>query len=99
MKINKFNQLNEYNEVPYNVSLGYDMPMIDYLSKLYQLWTEAEGLPPLSADDLWSEAELTKEQHKFLEKFLELWDLTEGIEQDYHDNGYALIKTTNKFNV
>jgi hypothetical protein len=41
MKINKFSQLNESNEIPYNKSLGYDMSMIDYLAKSFQLWTDA----------------------------------------------------------
>ena len=98
MKINKFNQLNESNEISYNKSLGYDMSMSDYLSKLYQLWTDAEGLPPVSADEQYS-SELTKEQNSFLEKFIELWNSIEEIEQDYHDNGHYLTKTTRKFNL
>ena len=98
MKINKFNQLNESDEISYNKSLGYDNSMFDSLSELYKLWTDAEGLSHFSADEYGSE-DLTDKQIDYLENFNDFWELTQDFEQDYHENGYALIKKTKKFNL
>ena len=98
MKINKFNQLNESDKIPYNKSLGYDMSMIDYLSKSFQLWTDAEDLPPKSADE-YSIDELTEAQYDYIKKFIILWDLTEDFERDYNINGIKLEQKTIKFNL
>jgi len=98
MRINKFNQLNESDDISYNKSLGYNNSMLDSLSELYQLWTDAEGLPHFSADEYGSE-DLTDEQRNYIEKFNEFWELTQDFEQDYHANGYSLIKKTKKFNL
>ena len=98
MKINKFSQLNESNEISYNNLLGYDMSMIDYLSKSFQLWTDAEDLPPKSADE-YSIDELTDVQYDYIKKFIILWDLTEEFERDYNINGTKLEQKAKKFNI
>jgi hypothetical protein len=96
MKIKKFNESS--NDQPYYKELGFDMDVTDYLAASYQLWTEAEGLPPLSADE-YNREKLTPEQIKYLDAFIELWDITEDFENIYSKDNFVPKSITNKYNL
>jgi len=98
MKINKFNQLNEKTTEDYYKLLGYDMSILDYLSKAYQLWTDAEELPQISADEH-TIKNLTNNQNEFLKKFLELYDIVDELEVEYYSEYFPLKIKANKFNI
>ena len=95
MKIKRFN---ESSNTPYYKELGFDMGISDYLAASYQLWTESEGLPPLSADEHDKE-KLNLEQIKYLDAFMELWDITEDFERTYLQDAFVPKSITNKYNL
>lgn len=95
MKIKRFN---ESSNTPYYQELGYDRNMLDYLSASYQIWTEAEGLPPLSADEH-DKTNLTSEQSKYLTAFIELWDITDDFERIYSEPNFVPKSIANKYNI
>jgi len=87
MKIKLFRDLNEnysksVDDKEYNEILGYDSNITEYLVKLYSLWTDVEGLPPLSADEQ-DLSKLTNEQKEFLSAFIKIWDITDNLECKY----------------
>ena len=98
MRINKFNQINENTHKTYYEVLGYDMSMTDYLSKVYQLWTDAEELAQISADEQDTKV-LTIEQNNFLKEFLKLWDMVGEFEHTYNNEKFILKRQAKKFNI
>lgn len=96
MKVKRFNE-NTENE-PYYKELGYDMCMLDHLAASYQVWTDAEGLEPMSADELIFE-ELSDEQRNYVDAFLKIWDLTEDFEHKYSAPNFVPKKISNKYNL
>lgn len=95
MKIKRFN---ESSDISYYKELGYDKSVLDYLAASYQLWTDAEGLPELSADEQHSD-KLTDEQNKYLVAFMNLWDLTEDFESKYSQTNFVAGKIVKKYNL
>jgi len=78
----KFSKITESKT--YFEELGYDDSIINYLSAAYQLWSEAEGLPQLSADEHDFD-NLTPEQQTFIQTFIDMWDIVTDFEREYDD--------------
>lgn len=98
----KIKKVYEKVKTNYYEKLGYDQSINSYLVSLYGLWTDAENLEPLSADEH-DRTKLTSQQNEFLDAFIKLWDLTdefewEYIEDDWYDN-WLMKKNAKKFNI
>ena len=80
--------------------------MIDYLTNFYQLWTDVNHLPHLSADEIDTD-ELTSEQEDFLNSFIDIWDKTVNEERRIYNiknleeeiNNHFLKQDMNKFDI
>lgn len=94
MKIKKiYEQKEEYYEM-----LGYKHDMEYYISKAYQLWTDAEGLEQLSADEH-DRSKLTPEQLSYIDTFIELWNITSDFERIYSTEEFVLNIKAKKYNL
>ena len=94
MKIERF----KLNEMKYNQELGYDYSISDYLSSAYQLWSDAEGLPQLSADEHDME-DLTPEQQKFINSFIDIWEIVCDFEREYFNANFLTKLKARKYNI
>jgi hypothetical protein len=94
----KIKRIYEQEEGKYYEYLGYDADMTDYLSSAYQLWSDAEGLPQLSADEH-DTNNLTHDQRTYLEAFIKLWDLTSDFEHEYSKDDFITNLKAKKYNL
>lgn len=94
MKIERF----KLNEMKYNQELGYDSSISDYLSSAYQLWSDAEGLPQLSADEHDTE-DLTPEQQHFISAFINMWKIASEFEREYFNANFLTKLKARKYNI
>ena len=92
----KFSKIIESKK--YYEELGYNSSVMDYLSKAYQLWTDAEGLPQLSADEHDSN-KLTPEQQKFIYTFIDMWNIVTDFEKEYDDPNFIAKLKSKKYNL
>jgi len=93
MKINKVYENKEYYK-----ELGYTDAISSYLSYAYQLWTDAEGLEQLSADEH-DPDKLTTTQNEFLSAFMKLWNIVDEFEYIYNDDNWHLKRINKKYNL
>ena len=96
MKIRKVYE--EENEKNYYQELCYDKTVLDYLSESYQLWCDAEGLEPLSAEEF-DLSKLTKEQAEYITAFITLWEITEDFEKKFNDENFVAEIKSRKYNI
>lgn len=94
MKIERF----KLNEMRYNKELGYDYSITDYLSDAYKLWSDAEGLPQISADEHDME-DLTPEQQKFIISFIDIWEIAIDFEREYFQENFLTKLKARKYNL
>lgn len=82
----------------YYEELDYDMSVIDYLSAAYQLWSDAEGLPQVSADehDL---SDLNPQQEKFIMAFIDMWEIANEFETEYDEPNFIVKLKAKKYNL
>jgi len=104
MKIKKFNEKkdtyfnsNESSDSYYE-ELGYDESVVSYLASAYQLWTDAEGLPSVSADEH-DRSNLTTKQKEYLDAFIKFWDISCEFEDKYYTPNYLLDLKGKKYNL
>jgi hypothetical protein len=96
MKIKRIYE-QEDNEKYYDF-LGYDENMTDYLSSAYQLWSDAEGLEQLSADEHDTD-DLNDDQIRYIDAFKELWEITSKFERKYHKDEFITNLKAKKYNL
>lgn len=82
----------------YNEELGYSKDITGYLSGAYQLWTDAEGLPQLSADEHDMD-KLNHEQKKFILAFIEIWEIANEFEKIYIEPHFIASLKAKKYNL
>ena len=93
----KIKRIYEQNE-KYNILLGYEHSIQDYLSFSYREWLDAEGLPQLSADEHNTD-DLTHDQRTYLEAFIKIWDITSDFEYEYTKDEFITNLKAKKYNL
>ena len=93
----KIKRLYETDDKYYKI-LGYNASMLDYLSGSYQVWTEAEGLEQISADEQDID-KLTVEQNEYISAFIKLWDIASDFESEYYRDNFTAKLMARKYNI